>query len=221
MTTETTPYSYIDPQNHRMQFLAVTRPRGPYVSCEAEKLTVGGDSVAVSLPAAWTRVLADHLDRLAFYEFIDGSGAMLRVEPAHPWTRFTFAHDAREDDAREDDEPSAAVSVIVLTGRLPEVARALNAGAERAESEQRTTEHQAQSAAAAAAARFAAVWSDEDTAEVVAPVLQCVELDALVALLHAAGATAPTLDYWVDAYTDDDPHCGGHSTPPSEMPPTS
>jgi len=213
MTIKTTPYSYTDPQNHRMQFLAVTRPRGPYVSCEAENLTVGGDSVTVSLPAAKTRALADHLDKLAFYEFIDGSGNMLRVEPAHPWTRFTFAH-----DAREDDEPSAAVPVIVLTGRLPEVARALNAAAERAESEQRATEHQAQSAAAA---QFAAAWSDEETADEVAPVLQCAELNALVALLHAAGATAPTLDYWVEAHTDSGPDCRGHSTQLSEMPPTS
>ncbi|MCZ1012044.1 hypothetical protein [Streptomyces lydicus] len=139
------PYSYTDPHNHRMQFLATTLPRGPYVSCEAENLALGGDTVIVSLPAGKARALADHLDKLAVYEFIDVSRNMLRAEPAHDWTRFTFVGDMRQDDG-----PSGTVPVVVLTGRLPAVARALRAQAERAEHEQYAAENRSQHCAGAA-----------------------------------------------------------------------
>ncbi|MFE9252835.1 hypothetical protein [Streptomyces sp. NPDC007088] len=133
------PYSYTDPQRHQLLLRAITRPRGPYVSCEAENLALGGDTVTVTVPAVKARALADHLDKLAFYEFIDTSGNMLRAEPTHAWTRLTFVGDTREEDG-----PSGTVPVVVLTSRLPEVARALRAQAELAERKQHAAEIRAQ-----------------------------------------------------------------------------
>ncbi|MFE9252834.1 hypothetical protein [Streptomyces sp. NPDC007088] len=69
-----------------------------------------------------------------------------------------------------------------------------------------------------AADQFAAVWSSQDTAYEAAPALQCVEIDVLVDLLRAAGATSTTLTNWLDAHTVSDPDCRGHSTPASTEP---
>lgn len=69
-----------------------------------------------------------------------------------------------------------------------------------------------------AAAQFTAAWSDQDTADEAAPALQCAEIDALVDLLRAAGATAITLIHWLQAHTDSDPECQGHATPPGDEP---
>ncbi|WP_225636758.1 hypothetical protein [Streptomyces solaniscabiei] len=124
---------------------AITRSRGPYVSCEAENLAAGGAVVTVSLPAVKAQALADHLDKLSFYEFIDVSGNLLRVEFAHDWTRFTFTGDTRGDEG-----PSGTVPVVVLTARLSEVARALRIQAEHAELLQSAREDRAQCSADAA-----------------------------------------------------------------------
>lgn len=177
------PYSYTDPQSHRMQFLATTRPRGPYVSCEAENLALGGDTVTVSLPAVKACALAEHLDRLAFYEFVDVAGNMLRVEPAHDWTRFTFVCDTRQDDG-----PSGTVTVVALTGRLPEVARALRAEAERGERKQHAAEDKAQYCASAA------IDHDETGVCNHSPAKHAVRPMALSALLAHVAAQLPTAD---------------------------
>ncbi|MER5372561.1 hypothetical protein [Streptomyces sp. NPDC002553] len=195
------------------------------MSCEAENLALGGDTVTVSLPAVKARALADHLDRRDPYEFVDVSGNMLRIDPADDWTRFTFVR-----DSRQVGEPSGTVPVVVLTGRLPEVARALEAEAERAEHEQHAAEERTQHCVGAAidhdetgvcnhgpvgtplaeaAARFAAVWSLQDTAREAAPALHCTEIDTLVDLLRAAGAPE-TAARWLDAHADSEPDCQGH-----------
>ncbi|RNG04303.1 hypothetical protein [Streptomyces botrytidirepellens] len=176
-------YNYTDPQSHRVQLFATTRPRGPYVSCEAENLALGGDTVTVSLPAVKARALADHLDRLAFYQFVDVSGNMLRVEPAHDWTRFTFFGDTRQDDG-----PSGTVPVVVLTGRLPEVARALRAQAERAERNQQAAEDRAQYCAGAA------IDHDETGVCNHSPAEQAARPTDLSALLAHVAAQLPTAD---------------------------
>lgn len=176
------PYSYTDPQNHQMQLLATTRPRGPYVSCKAENLALGGDTVTVILPAVKARALADHLDKLAVYEFIDVSGNMLRAEPAHDWTRFTFVGDTRQEDG-----PAGTVPVVVLTGRLPEVARALRAQAERAERKQHAAEDRAQYCAGAAIDHDETGVCDHSPAE------QACPTDLSVLLAHVA-AQLPTED---------------------------
>jgi len=231
------PYSYTDPQNHRVRLLATTRPRGPYVSCEAENLARGGDTVTVCLPAVKARALADHLDRRDRYEFIDVSGNMLSVETADGWTRFTFVR-----DSRHENEPSGTVPVVVLTGRLPEVAHALRAEAECAEHKQHAAEDRAQYCLGAAidhdetgvcnhgpaeqpgvqagscgppladaAARFATVWSLQDTGHEAAPALQCTEIDALVDLLRAAGAPDTVTAYWLEVHAISERECQGHS----------
>ncbi|MFF1678780.1 hypothetical protein ACFVYG_22405 [Streptomyces sp. NPDC058256] len=194
------PYSYTDPQNHRMQILATTHPRGPYVSCEAENLALGGEMVTVSLPAVKARALADHLGRLAPYEFIDVSGNMLRVEPAHDWTRVTFVRDTRQDSG-----PSGTVPVIVLTGRLPEVARVLRAGAERAERKQHAAEDQAQYCVGAA------IDHDETGVCTHGPAEQAgraVDLSALLAhvaaQLPAPDADATTVDVVAETLLSED-----------------
>lgn len=69
-----------------------------------------------------------------------------------------------------------------------------------------------------AAAQFAAVWSHQDTADEAAPALHCVEIDVLVDLLRAVGATDTTLTNWLDAHTNSDPECRGHGTPPRTEP---
>ncbi|MFF2206006.1 hypothetical protein [Streptomyces sp. NPDC058145] len=229
-------YSYTDPQSHRVELRATTRPRGPYVSCEAENLARGGDTVTVLLPAVKARALADHLDRRDRYEFVDVVGNTLSVETADDWTRFTFVR-----DSRQDDEPAGTVPVVVLTGRLPEVARALRAEAEGAEREQHAAEDGAQYCRGAAidhdetgvchhgpaeqpmvqtgacapleeaAARFAAVFSLQDTACEVAAALPCTEIDALVGLLRAAGAPGTATACWLDAHAGSEPECRGHS----------
>jgi hypothetical protein len=177
------PYSYTDPQRHQLLLRAITRPRGPYVSCEAENLALGGDTVTVSLPAVKARALADYLDKLAFYEFIDVSGNMLRAEPAHAWTRFTFVGDTREEDG-----PSGTVPVVVLTGRLPEVARALRAQAERAERKQHAAEIRAQYCAGAA------IDHDETGVCDHGPVEQAAYPINFSALLAHIAAQVPTED---------------------------
>ncbi|MEV6400795.1 hypothetical protein AB0M39_39480 [Streptomyces sp. NPDC051907] len=176
------PYSYTDPHDHRVQFYATARPCGPYVSCQAENLAVGGDTASVSLPAAKARDLADHLDRVSFYQFVDAAGDMLGVEPAHDWTRFTLVRDARHDD----DQPSATVPVVVLTGRLPELARALRAEAERAERRQHASQERAQDCSA--------VDHDESGVCEHSPARQAVRPTGLPPLLALAAAQLPVPD---------------------------
>jgi hypothetical protein len=231
------PYSYTDPQSHRVQLLATTRPCGLFVSCEAENLAPGGDTVTVSLPAIKARALADNLDKRCPYQFADVSGNMLSVETADDWSTFTFVR-----DSGQDDEPSGTVPVVVLTGRLPEVARALRAEVERAEHKQHAAEDRAQYCVGAAidhdetgvcnhgstgqpqaqaspcdpplayaAARLATVWSHQDIAYEVAPALRCTEFDALVDLLRAAGAPDTATACWLAAHAASEPECQGHS----------
>jgi hypothetical protein len=140
-----TPFSYTDPQNHRVELLAAIGPRRPYVLCQAENLAPGGDTVTVCLPTAEARTLVDRLNQQAPYEFTDQTGAMLRVEPADDWTRFTFVREARQEDGQSDTVP-----VVILTGRLPEVASALRAEVGRAEDKQHDPEDRAQYCAGAA-----------------------------------------------------------------------
>ncbi|MFF1678779.1 hypothetical protein ACFVYG_22400 [Streptomyces sp. NPDC058256] len=69
-----------------------------------------------------------------------------------------------------------------------------------------------------AAANFAAVWSHQDTAHEAAPALQCVEVDALVDLLRAAGAKDTTVACWLDAHAGSASECQGHRTRPGAEP---
>lgn len=69
-----------------------------------------------------------------------------------------------------------------------------------------------------AATQFAAVWSLQETADEAAPALHCVEIDVLVDLLRAAGATTTTLTNWLNAHTVSDPECQRHSTPTGAEP---
>lgn len=136
----TYPYChYTDGQSHRLILrAAVTEPdRRPYVWVEAENLAFGGDVVSMWL----TIEQADGLDAVLAqasaydesvgarrqYRAVDHTGDVLVVWPGSTWTVFEVTRQAN------DDEESAAVRVVVLTGRLPELREALAAAAEYAQ----------------------------------------------------------------------------------------
>ena len=131
------PYRYTDGQNHCLTLHTATgADRRPYVWAEAENLAFGGDVVS-----AWlTLEQIDGLDAVLAqssangtalgsrrqYRAVDHTGAVLTVWPGSTWTAFEVTRQAN------DDEESAAVRVVVLTGRLPELRAALTAAAQGA-----------------------------------------------------------------------------------------
>lgn len=124
------PYSYTDPQNHRVQVLTTRGKSGQsYIWLEGENLAPGGMVANVWLPLPEARELADLLDVGKPAGHVDHMGDTLAVEPGEAWTRFTFTH-------VEDDGQPRTVPVVVLTARLPEVVTAIRAAADRAAKEQ-------------------------------------------------------------------------------------
>jgi hypothetical protein len=132
------PYAYTDAHDHRLTLRAVLDGLGkPYVWAEAENLAFGGDITSVWLTLEQVAVLDRHLDTAVPASFTDHTGDTLTVAYSHAFTFFEVTRVADEDD--EDD--SAAVRVVALTGRLPEVRAAFKATAERAQ--QRADEYAA------------------------------------------------------------------------------
>ncbi|MFI5990333.1 hypothetical protein ACIBAC_00565 [Streptomyces sp. NPDC051362] len=133
------PYHYTDGQSHRLVLRpAVSEPdRIPYVWAEAENLAFGGDVVHVWLTleqaAGLEQVLAQASDDAGSlrpkrqFRAVDHTGDVLTVWLDSTWTVFEVTRKAN------DDEEAAAVRVVVLTGRLPELRRAFTAAAECAQ----------------------------------------------------------------------------------------
>ncbi|QDN54062.1 hypothetical protein [Streptomyces sp. S1D4-20] len=72
----------------------------------------------------------------------------------------------------------------------------------------------------AAVEEFTGKWRSAATAEAAAPALSCPEIDALAALLRAAGAP-DAADQWTAAHTATDAECEGHATPETGPVPSS
>ncbi|MEU9354950.1 hypothetical protein AB0D65_29145 [Streptomyces griseoloalbus] len=116
----TYPYSYTDGQNHRLLLRTAVDGNGqPHVWVEAENLAVGGDTAAVWLTLEQTASLRAALGEGQAHHVTDHTGDVLHVLPGGTWTTFEVIRQAN------DDEESAAVRVVVLTGRLPELREAL------------------------------------------------------------------------------------------------
>jgi hypothetical protein len=121
-------YASTDPQNCRLTIVpVVTSGRGPHVEFRGEDLSIEGEIVLVWLPIMQAKALDRALFARAGFEFADHSDDKLTVEVGDPWTVFTFA---RPSDAEEE---AAVVRVIVHTGRLPELRRAIRAAITLAE----------------------------------------------------------------------------------------
>lgn len=133
------PYYYTDGQNHRLILRAeVSEPdRRPYVWAEAENLALGGDVVSVWLTIEQAAGLDAMLAQAATsdessgakrqYRAVDQAGDVLGVRLGSTWTVFEVTRKAN------DDEEAATVRVVTLTGRLPELRKALAAAAEDAQ----------------------------------------------------------------------------------------
>ncbi|CAM5234236.1 hypothetical protein [Streptomyces griseomycini] len=116
----TYPYCYTDGQNHRLNLRTAVDGNGePYVWVEAENLAHGGDQVSMWLTIEQVAELDAALNTGSEYHAADHTGDSLSVTPSAPWTTFTVTRQAN------DDEESATVPVVVLTGRLPELRDAL------------------------------------------------------------------------------------------------
>ncbi|MDR3084426.1 MAG: hypothetical protein LBV60_26515 [Streptomyces sp.] len=116
----TYPYGYVDAQNHRLLLRTAVDGNGqPYVWVEAENLAAGGDTAAVWLSLEQAASLRAALGEGQAHHVTDYTGATLAVLPGSAWTTFEVTRQAN------DDEEAAAVRVVVLTGRLPELREAL------------------------------------------------------------------------------------------------
>lgn len=124
----TSPYRYTDGQNHQLVLRPVTdeTPR-PYVGVEAENLALGGDFVSMWLTIEQAADLDAALSASHEYRATDHTGDILTVSPGSTWTTFEVTREA------DNDEESAAVRVVVLTGRLPELRAALTTAAQYAQ----------------------------------------------------------------------------------------
>lgn len=117
------PYLYTDGHNHQLRINRTTdaldRPR---VVLAADNLAIGGDLADVWLDPDGAQRLTDALYAVSPFEHTDHMGDRLDVTPGEPYTTFTLTR-----APRDDDEKPAAVPVVVLTARLPEMRRALAA----------------------------------------------------------------------------------------------
>ncbi|SEE83356.1 hypothetical protein SAMN05216483_6705 [Streptomyces sp. 2131.1] len=114
------PYGYVDGQNHRLLLRTAVDGNGqPYVWVEAENLAAGGDTAAVWLSLEQAASLRAALGEGQAHHVTDYTGDTLTVLPGSAWTTFEVSRQANDDDE------AAAVRVVVLTGRLPELREAL------------------------------------------------------------------------------------------------
>ncbi|MET9776093.1 hypothetical protein ABZ023_17865 [Streptomyces sp. NPDC006367] len=124
----TYPYCYTDAQNHRLTLrTALDAARAPYVSVQAENLAQGGADVSVWLTVEQTDALDAALHSGSPFHVADHTGDTLAVLPGGTWTTFEVTRQP------VDDEEGAAVRVVVLTGRLPELRDALATAARYAQ----------------------------------------------------------------------------------------
>ncbi|MFG2408704.1 hypothetical protein ACGFR8_31055 [Streptomyces brevispora] len=122
------PYTYTDGQNHRLTFgTALDGHRTPHVSIQAENLTWGGDVANVWLTVPQAHALDRHLADGLPYEWTDHMNDVLTVVIAPDFTTFEVTRVASEDHG------DIAVRVVALTGRLPELRKALTTSVEHAE----------------------------------------------------------------------------------------
>ncbi|MFJ7416209.1 hypothetical protein ACIQWZ_36200 [Streptomyces sp. NPDC098077] len=123
-------YFYTDGQNHRLLLRATTdaAQRHPYVWVEAENLALGGTVVSMWLTLEQAADLEAALCALREFHVTNHTGSTLTVLPGSPWTTFEVVRQA------SGDEESAAVRVVVLTGRLHELRKAFTTVAEHARS---------------------------------------------------------------------------------------
>lgn len=130
------PYAYTDAHDHRLTLRATLDALGkPYVWAEAENLALGGDLTSVWLTLDQVAALDGHLDAAVPASFTDHTGDTLTVAYSHEYAFFEVTRVA------DEDADAAAVRVVALTGRLPELRAALKGTAERAQ--QRADEHAA------------------------------------------------------------------------------
>ncbi|GAA2439168.1 hypothetical protein [Streptomyces glaucus] len=116
----TYPYCYTDGQNHRLNLHTAVDGNGePYVWVDAENFAHGGAQVSVWLTIEQVAELDAALNTGSEYRATDHTGDSLSVTPGATWTTFTVTRQANDDDE------AAAVPVVVLTGRLPELRDAL------------------------------------------------------------------------------------------------
>ncbi|MEV4966681.1 hypothetical protein AB0886_05355 [Streptomyces sp. NPDC024062] len=132
MTDQTEPYTYTDGQAHRLTLSAVVGVAGtPFVRVEAEDTAIGGAITSAWLKLDQVAALDRHLSAGIACVFTDHTGDTISAIMRDEFTTFTVTRVEDEDDDR------ASVPVVVLTGRLPEIRRALTATAE--EAQQRAT----------------------------------------------------------------------------------
>ncbi|MGC5398059.1 hypothetical protein ACPXCP_20285 [Streptomyces sp. DT20] len=122
------PYTYTDGQGHRLILDPVAGAAGtPFVRVTAEDTAIGGDIASVWLTLDQAAALDRRLSAGIACELTDHTGDTLTVTGSDDFTTFTVARQEDEDDDR------ANVPVVALTGRLPEIRRALTATAEQAQ----------------------------------------------------------------------------------------
>lgn len=125
------PYTYTDGQNHRLAIGNAPDPHGVlHISIEATNLAWGGDSVAVWLTASQARTLDSHLAEaptldiptiaVGEWKITDRTDDRLTVTVAQDFTTFEITRAAGEDHG------ATTVRVVALTGRMPELRRALD-----------------------------------------------------------------------------------------------
>lgn len=115
------PYVYDDAHGHRLTVAPVDNTLDRrYVSLTAECMDIGGEmaNVWLSMPDVH-RLVAALAGRVPF-EHADHMGDTVTVAPAVDWTTFTVVR-----AGRDDDEAPVTVRVVVLTARLPQVARGI------------------------------------------------------------------------------------------------
>ncbi|MFD9853430.1 hypothetical protein ACFWXZ_14375 [[Kitasatospora] papulosa] len=122
------PYTYTDGQGHELTLSAITDAvQAPYVRVGGENTAVGGAVASVWLPLDQAHALDRALSDRTPYEVADHMGDTLTVTVADDFTTFTVTR------LEDEDDDTASVPVVALTGRLPEIRRALTATAEEAE----------------------------------------------------------------------------------------
>ncbi|MFI1532140.1 hypothetical protein [Streptomyces griseus] len=123
------PYAYVDAQNHQLTIRPSLRPE--HVSVEATNREWGGNFAVVSLPVAQARDLDRHLSAASSspvdYEIPGCPADRLTVTVAEDFTVFEVTQAGHGTDGR------ISVRVVTLTGRLPEVRRALGDAIQAAE----------------------------------------------------------------------------------------
>lgn len=124
----TDQFHYTDGQGHRLTLDAVVGAAGtPFVRVTAEDTAIGGSIASVWLKLDQAAALARHLTAYVGCELTDHTSDTLTVTVAEDFTTFTVTRLDDEDDNR------ASVPVVALTGRLPEIRRALTATVEQAQ----------------------------------------------------------------------------------------